>query len=120
MEEVAGAVKELIAAGKVRHFGLSEAGVEGFLTGPIGEGTTFASDTAATRPRRLRRSRRPGSPRSGRGSCRSRARRSSAGSRRTSLPRTSTSPDDLHEIDGARLEASGARNSEASRLLIDR
>jgi len=28
IEEVAGAVKELIAAGKVRHFGLSEAGVE--------------------------------------------------------------------------------------------
>src|ERR687883_410097 len=28
MEEVAGAVKELIEAGKVRHFGLSEAGVE--------------------------------------------------------------------------------------------
>lgn len=28
MEEVAGAVRELIAAGKVRHFGLSEAGVE--------------------------------------------------------------------------------------------
>ena len=28
MEEVAGAVKELIRAGKVRHFGLSEAGVE--------------------------------------------------------------------------------------------
>ncbi len=28
MEDVAGAVKELIAAGKVRHFGLSEAGVE--------------------------------------------------------------------------------------------
>ena len=28
MEEVAGAVKELIDAGKVRHFGLSEAGVE--------------------------------------------------------------------------------------------
>jgi aryl-alcohol dehydrogenase-like predicted oxidoreductase len=27
IEEVAGAVKELIAAGKVRHFGLSEAGV---------------------------------------------------------------------------------------------
>src|SRR5262249_23695201 len=27
MEDVAGAVKELIAAGKVRHFGLSEAGV---------------------------------------------------------------------------------------------
>lgn len=26
MEEVAGAVKDLIAAGKVRHFGLSEAG----------------------------------------------------------------------------------------------
>ena len=28
IEEVAGAVKELIAAGKVKHFGLSEAGVE--------------------------------------------------------------------------------------------
>jgi len=28
MEEVAGAVKELIGAGKVRHFGLSEAGVQ--------------------------------------------------------------------------------------------
>ncbi|MDZ3835994.1 MAG: aldo/keto reductase [Rhodospirillales bacterium] len=28
MEDVAGAVKELIEAGKVRHFGLSEAGVE--------------------------------------------------------------------------------------------
>lgn len=28
MEDVAGAVKDLIAAGKVRHFGLSEAGVE--------------------------------------------------------------------------------------------
>jgi aryl-alcohol dehydrogenase-like predicted oxidoreductase len=28
IEEVAGAVKDLIAAGKVRHFGLSEAGVE--------------------------------------------------------------------------------------------
>lgn len=28
MEEVAGAVKELIAAGKVKHFGLSEAGVQ--------------------------------------------------------------------------------------------
>ena len=28
IEEVAGAVKELIAAGKVRHFGLSEAGVQ--------------------------------------------------------------------------------------------
>ena len=28
MEEVAGAVKDLIAQGKVRHFGLSEAGVE--------------------------------------------------------------------------------------------
>src|SRR5436190_13883969 len=28
MEEVAGTVKELIQAGKVRHFGLSEAGVE--------------------------------------------------------------------------------------------
>ena len=28
MEDVAGAVKELIAAGKVKHFGLSEAGVE--------------------------------------------------------------------------------------------
>src|SRR5205085_2657524 len=28
MEDVAGAVKELIQAGKVRHFGLSEAGVE--------------------------------------------------------------------------------------------
>jgi aryl-alcohol dehydrogenase-like predicted oxidoreductase len=28
MEEVAGAVKELIDAGKIRHFGLSEAGVE--------------------------------------------------------------------------------------------
>jgi aryl-alcohol dehydrogenase-like predicted oxidoreductase len=28
MEDVAGAVKELIAQGKVRHFGLSEAGVE--------------------------------------------------------------------------------------------
>src|SRR3954463_3909243 len=28
MEEVAGAVKELISAGKVRHFGLSEAGVQ--------------------------------------------------------------------------------------------
>jgi aryl-alcohol dehydrogenase-like predicted oxidoreductase len=28
IEDVAGAVKELIAAGKVRHFGLSEAGVE--------------------------------------------------------------------------------------------
>ena len=28
MEEVAGAVKDLIAAGKVKHFGLSEAGVE--------------------------------------------------------------------------------------------
>jgi aryl-alcohol dehydrogenase-like predicted oxidoreductase len=28
MEDVAGAVKELIDAGKVRHFGLSEAGVE--------------------------------------------------------------------------------------------
>ena len=28
IEEVAGAVKELIAAGKVRHFGLSEAGVK--------------------------------------------------------------------------------------------
>jgi aryl-alcohol dehydrogenase-like predicted oxidoreductase len=28
IEEVAGAVKELIAAGKVRHFGMSEAGVE--------------------------------------------------------------------------------------------
>jgi aryl-alcohol dehydrogenase-like predicted oxidoreductase len=28
MEEVAGAVKELIAAGKVKHFGMSEAGVE--------------------------------------------------------------------------------------------
>ena len=28
MEEVAGAVKELIAAGKVKHFGLSEAGSE--------------------------------------------------------------------------------------------
>ncbi len=28
MEDVAGAVKELIAAGKVRHFGMSEAGVE--------------------------------------------------------------------------------------------
>jgi len=28
MEDVAGAVKELIAAGKVRHFGLSEAGVD--------------------------------------------------------------------------------------------
>ena len=28
MEDVAGAVKELIAAGKVRHFGLSEAGVK--------------------------------------------------------------------------------------------
>lgn len=28
MEDVAGAVKELIAAGKVRHFGLSEAGAE--------------------------------------------------------------------------------------------
>ena len=28
MEDVAGTVKELIAQGKVRHFGLSEAGVE--------------------------------------------------------------------------------------------
>jgi len=28
IEEVAGAVKELIAAGKVKHFGLSEAGVQ--------------------------------------------------------------------------------------------
>jgi aryl-alcohol dehydrogenase-like predicted oxidoreductase len=28
MEDVAGTVKELIAAGKVKHFGLSEAGVE--------------------------------------------------------------------------------------------
>jgi aryl-alcohol dehydrogenase-like predicted oxidoreductase len=28
MEDVAGAVKELIQAGKVRHFGLSEAGVQ--------------------------------------------------------------------------------------------
>src|SRR5204863_3969290 len=28
IEEVAGAVKELIQAGKVRHFGLSEAGVQ--------------------------------------------------------------------------------------------
>src|SRR4030095_522384 len=28
IEEVAGAVKELIQAGKVKHFGLSEAGVE--------------------------------------------------------------------------------------------
>jgi aryl-alcohol dehydrogenase-like predicted oxidoreductase len=28
MEEVAGAVKELIATGKVKHFGMSEAGVE--------------------------------------------------------------------------------------------
>ena len=34
MEDVAGAVKELVRAGKVRHFGLSEAGVaSGFLTG---------------------------------------------------------------------------------------
>jgi aryl-alcohol dehydrogenase-like predicted oxidoreductase len=28
MEDVAGAVKELIAAGKVKHFGMSEAGVD--------------------------------------------------------------------------------------------
>ena len=28
IEDVAGAVKDLIAAGKVRHFGLSEAGVD--------------------------------------------------------------------------------------------
>ena len=28
IEDVAGAVKDLIAAGKVRHFGLSEAGVQ--------------------------------------------------------------------------------------------
>ena len=28
IEDVAGAVKELIAAGKVKHFGLSEAGVQ--------------------------------------------------------------------------------------------
>ena len=28
IEEVAGAVKDLIAAGKVRHFGLSEAGAQ--------------------------------------------------------------------------------------------
>src|SRR6185295_11917222 len=28
MEDVAGTVKELIAAGKVKHFGLSEAGVQ--------------------------------------------------------------------------------------------
>ena len=100
MEDVAGAVKELIAAGKVRHFGLSEAGVQnirrahavqpvtalqseyslwwrepeeailpmleelgigfvpfsplgkGFLTGTIGEGTTFGSgDFRNTIPR---------------------------------------------------------------------
>jgi aryl-alcohol dehydrogenase-like predicted oxidoreductase len=36
IEEVAGAVKELIAAGKVKHFGLSEAGVQTGSRGAAG------------------------------------------------------------------------------------
>ena len=159
IEDVAGAVKELIAAGKVRHFGLSEAGVQnirrahavqpvtalqseyslwwrepedailptleelgigfvpfsplgkGFLTGKIDESTTFQSgdfrntvprftDAAARKANRAfveilerspsARTRRPhrwhlrGSSPSVRGSCRSPARPSSSGSKRTS------------------------------------
>ena len=165
IEEVAGAVKGLIEEGKVKHFGLSEAGVQtirrahavqpvtalqseyslwwrepedailptleelgigfvpfsplgkGFLTGTIDpnddvrraatSATPFRASTsrrarrtrrssscsagspsARTRPRR--RSRSPGSWRRSRGSCRSRARRSSIASRRTS-PRPTSS-----------------------------
>jgi aryl-alcohol dehydrogenase-like predicted oxidoreductase len=39
-EDVAGTVKDLIAAGKVRHFGLSEAGVES-LRRAIDQNTNF-------------------------------------------------------------------------------
>ena len=36
IEDVAGAVKELIQAGKVRHFGLSEAGAKTIAINPMG------------------------------------------------------------------------------------
>lgn len=62
IEDVAGAVKELIQQGKVKHFGLSEAGAQtirrasplgkGFLTGKITTDTKFDStDFRSTIPR---------------------------------------------------------------------
>jgi aryl-alcohol dehydrogenase-like predicted oxidoreductase len=51
MEDVAGAVKDLIQEGKVKHFGMSEAGVESIL---VVVARTGESDPAATRGTRHR------------------------------------------------------------------
>ena len=70
---------------------------------------------------RPRRSRSPGCSRRGRGSCRSPARPSCTGSRRTSPPRSvELTADDLAEIEDAQIEAQGARYSEANQRIIDR
>ena len=196
IEEVAGTVKELIEAGKVRHFGLSEAGVQtirrayavqpvaalqseyslwwrepeeaiiptleelgigfvpfsplgkGFLTGAITESTTFESgDFRNTIPRftdiQARRANRAFVE-----LLQEIAEREDATPAQMALawllaqkpwivpipgttklhrleeniaaPELELSPDDLREIEGAQIEAHGARYSEANQRMIDR
>jgi aryl-alcohol dehydrogenase-like predicted oxidoreductase len=196
IEQVAGTVKELIEAGKVRHFGLSEAGVQtirrahavqpvtalqseyslwwrepeeaiiptleelgigfvpfsplgkGFLTGAITESTTFESgDFRNTVPRftdiQARRSNRAFVE-----LLQEIAEREHAAPAQVALawllaqkpwivPIPGTTklhrleeniaatelelrPDDLREIEGAQIEAHGARYSEANQRMIDR
>jgi aryl-alcohol dehydrogenase-like predicted oxidoreductase len=196
IEEVAGMVKELIEAGEVRHFGLSEAGVQtirrahavqpvtalqseyslwwrepeeaiiptleelgigfvpfsplgkGFLTGAITESTTFESgDFRNTVPRftdiQARRANRAFVE-----LLQEIAEREDATPAQVALawllaqkpwivpipgttklhrleeniaaPELELSPDDLLEIEGAQIEAQGARYSEANQRMIDR
>jgi aryl-alcohol dehydrogenase-like predicted oxidoreductase len=56
IEEVAGAVKELIQAGKVKHFGLSEAGVKtSAARTPFSRSPRSRANTRCGRERRRRK-----------------------------------------------------------------
>ena len=196
IEDVAGAVKELIAAGKVRHFGLSEAGVQnirrahavqtvtalqseyslwwrepegailptleelgigfvpfsplgkGFLTGKIDQSTTFQSgDFRNTVPRFTDTAARKANHAFVEILERVAQRKDATPAQvalawilaqrpwivpipgTTKLPRLEENiaateleltPADLADIDGAQIEAAGARYSEANEKMIDR
>ena len=197
IEDVAGTVKELIEQGKVKHFGLSEAGVQtirrahavqpvtalqseyslwwrepeeailptleelgigfvpfsplgkGFLTGKIDETTEFESgDFRNTVPRFTDPDARAGEP-SPSSTCSTRDRgaeerdaradRARVAARAEAMDRADpghdeaapagrehrrrrpgAETDDLRELEEARLEAQGARYSEANQRMIDR